>query len=126
MAAVLGLQTQSANVKIPLWTVVVAALVISLGTLLGGRKIINTFKEFAPTDPSLGFGSDLVSAVCLTILSAVGLPASTTHAKSSAVFGAGKVDHTQNKDNKAARQMVLAWVLTFPICAVLAWVFTKI
>ena len=126
LAAVLGLQTQSANVKIPLWTVVVAALVISFGTLLGGRKIINTFKEFAPTDPSLGFGSDLVSAVCLTILSAVGLPASTTHAKSSAVFGAGKVDHTQNKDNKAARQMVFAWVLTFPICAVLAWVFTKI
>ena len=126
LAAVLGLKAQPTNLEIPIWTVVVSALVISLGTLLGGQRIIKTFKSFAPTDPSLGFASDLVSAVSLTVLSAVGLPASTTHAKSSAVFGAGRVDHAEVKDNKSAKQMVLAWGLTFPICAILSWVFTKI
>ena len=125
LTAVLGSKARPDKLMIPMWTVLVSALVISLGTLLGGQKIIKTFKSFAPTDPATGFASDLVSAVCLTVLSAVGLPASTTHAKSSAVFGAGRVDRTSGKDNESARKMVLAWVLTFPICAVLAWIFTK-
>lgn len=126
IAAVLCSADKTPTVAVPLWTVVVSAAVISLGTLLGGRKIIKTFKTFAPADPSLGFASDLVSAVCLTVLSAVGLPASTTHAKSSAIFGAGRADGTQRDSLSPIKGLVLAWVLTFPVCGILAWIFTKL
>ena len=114
------------TVKVPFWTVLTSAFVISLGTLLGGREIIKKFKEFAPTDPKAGFSSDLVSAVGLVMLAALGLPASTTHAKSSAVLGAGLCHRRLSDQLKPFKSMALVWVLTFPASAVLGFLLTKI
>lgn len=126
LAAVLGSGVKGQTVAVPLWTAMVSAAVISLGTLIGGKRIIKRFGSLAPKDPAAGFASDLVSAVVLTVLSAVGLPASTTHAKSSAVIGAGRFDAQTKQDTATLRSMVLAWVLTFPISAALGFIITKI
>ena len=116
----------TAEVTVPLWAVFLSALLISLGTLLGGRKIIERFSEFAPEAPHCGFAADLVSAVGLLLLSAAGLPASTTHAKSSAVFGAGLSERRVKSTRSAILPLIGAWVLTFPVSAALGFVLTKI
>ncbi len=126
LTAALCTSGEYSTVKVPLWTVLTSAFVISLGTLLGGREIIKRFKEFAPTDPKAGFSSDLVSAVGLVVLAAFGLPASTTHAKSSAVLGAGLCDRRLSDQLKSFKSMALVWVLTFPASAVLGFLLTKI
>lgn len=125
LAATLGAGGSDPSVRIPVWTVAVSATVISLGTLLGSKKIIKTFKEFAPKDPAAGFASDLVSAVGLLVLSVFGLPASTTHAKSSAVFGAGLCDRRSGSQFQPFKQMVAVWVLTFPASAIMGFFFTE-
>ncbi len=127
LTAVLTIESvDSQMVTVPLWTALVSAVVISLGTLLGGRKIIKRFSSLAPTDPAAGFASDLISSISLTLLSVLGLPASTTHAKSSAVIGAGKTDRHTRQDRSTLRSMLLAWGLTFPITAVLGFVLAKL
>lgn len=125
LAATLGVSGGD-TVTVPLWAVFVSALLISLGTLLGGRKIIERFSEFAPENPECGFAADLVSAVGLLLLSAAGLPASTTHAKSSAVFGAGLSERRVKSTKTAVLPLVGAWVLTFPVSAALGFALTKI
>lgn len=116
----------TAEVTVPLWAVFLSALLISLGTLLGGRKIIERFSEFAPEAPHCGFAADLVSAVGLLLLSAAGLPASTTHAKSSAVFGAGLLGRRVKSTKSAILPLIGAWVLTFPVSAALGFALTEI
>ncbi len=126
LASALGSNNKPTDVTVPIWTVLVSATVISLGTLLGGRKIIKTLRGFAPSDPASGFASDLISAVGLLILSAFGLPASTTHAKSSAVLGAGLLCHRFGSQLNSFKWMALVWLLTFPVSAALGFFFTKL
>ncbi len=115
----------SAVMSVPVWCLVASAVVISAGTLLGGRKIVKAFDEFAPDKPSAGFSADLCSAVMLLILSALGIQAATTGAKSSAVMGAGKAVGTVTRTN-IIKKMAGAWVLTFPICFVMSLLITKL
>ena len=126
LATILTNPDHPQTVAVPLWAVLTSAVVISLGTLLGGKSIIKRFSEFAPSNPALGFASDLVSAVGLSILSICGLPASTTHAKSSAVLGAGVFDHRLKDLLEPFKWMALAWVLTFPISATLGYFLTRL
>ncbi|MBO5745729.1 MAG: inorganic phosphate transporter [Clostridia bacterium] len=117
---------QKGTVNIPLWATVLSAFFISLGTLLGGKKIIKKFGTLAPTDPCSGFCSDLVSAVTLLILSIFGVPASTTHAKSSAVMGAGTVNIPFKENLTTVKELITAWVLTFPVSAALSFFLTQV
>ena len=125
LAAAMSLGVTADSITVPIWTALVSAVLISLGTLFGGRKIIKRFGELAPTNPAAGFASDLVSAVMLTVLSMLGLPASTTHAKTCAVIGAGASKSRISK-NGTVRSMLAAWGLTFPVTAVLGFILTKI
>ncbi len=126
LTAVLTAKRGQGQVTVPVWTAMVSATVIALGTLIGGKRILRRFGELAPSDPAAGFASDLVSSVALTLLSVSGLPASTTHAKSSAVIGAGFLDRRISQNTETLKAMVLAWVLTFPVSAALGFGLAKI
>ncbi len=113
-------------VSVPFWAVVLSAGMITLGTFLGGRKIVDSIETFAPKNSSQGFSADFVSAVTLSVLSVLGIPAATTVAKTMAIVGAGKVQRPQNKEKTTLKFMVVTWVLTFPACAVLSYLLTKV
>lgn len=96
--------------------------VMALGTALGGKPIVEKVgSELACLSPADGLAADLGAGVVLLTCSLMGLPASTTHAKVSAICGAG-----QNTDKHVARQMARAWVLTFPACGAMAFLLTKV
>lgn len=96
--------------------------VMALGTALGGKPIVEKVgSELADLSPSDGLAADLGAGLVLLVCSALGLPASTTHAKVAAVCGAGR-----GADRQVMGQMAGAWILTFPACGVMAFGLTKL
>ena len=64
---------------------------MALGTALGGKPIVEKVgSELASLSPADGLAADLGAGAVLLACSVLGLPASTTHAKVSAVYGAGR------------------------------------
>ncbi len=107
------------------WQVVVGCgVIMAAGTAVGGGRIIKKVAfGMVSLDPPRGVAADVASAVCLVGCTVLGLPVSTTHARTCAVMGAGK-GGSSNKS--AVRDMIAAWLLTFPVCAVLGYVLAKI
>ena len=96
-----------------------------LGTLLGGRRIVEKLGE-KMTSLSLrsAVSSDIGSALSLFVITLLGIPASTTHIKTCAIAGAaaqwgGKVD------KKELVSIAIGWILTVPACIILAYFITK-
>ncbi len=113
-------------ISVPLWAVVLSAGMITLGTFLGGRKIVDSIDTFAPENSAAGFSADLTSAVTLSVLSVLGIPAATTVAKTMAIMGAGKVTKKYSKADRVQKLMFLAWGLTFPVCAVFSYILSEV
>ena len=105
-----------------LTTALLTAGVMALGTALGGKPIVEKVgSELASLSPADGLAADLGAGLVLALCSALGLPASTTHAKVAAVYGAGR-----EADRRVMGQMAGAWALTFPTCGVLAFALTRL
>ena len=71
------------------------------------------------------FASDLSSSIILFICSTIGLPVSTTNTKTTAIMGVGASKRLSNVNWGVAKEMVIAWVLTFPCCGLIAFLMTK-
>ena len=100
---------------------VLTAGVMAAGTALGGRPIVDKVgTQLAVLTPRDGLAADLGAGLVLAICSALGLPVSTTHAKVAAVCGAGRYPNLH-----AVGQITGAWLLTFPCCGILAFLFTR-
>ena len=111
----------------PFGLTVYCALCMALGTALGGRRIIRAVgQDMTPLSPLQGFAADVAGAVCLLLSTAGGLPVSTTHTKTTAVMGAGAAGGWHSVDWGLAREMVLAWVLTFPGCGMIGFGLVKL
>ncbi len=109
---------------IPLWTVLVAALSISLGTAVGGRRVIRTLGSRLTTlKPENGFAAEASAATLIEIASRLGLPVSTTHCISSTIMGVGATRRLSAVRWGIVEKIVLTWILTFPGCAALGWLF---
>ncbi len=112
---------------LPLWMMVLCSLVMGLGTLLGGGRIIRTVgSKMVHIDQKEGFAADLAGTVALFLSTLQGLPVSTTHAKTCALMGAAVAKDDGFINPKIAGSMFLAWALTFPACGALAFLLTKI
>lgn len=109
----------------PLWEALLCALVMGAGTAVGGRRIIRAVgQDMTSLMPYQGFAADTAAVACLLLATAGGLPVSTTHTKTCAVMGAGAAGGGK-VDRRIASRMVLAWLLTFPACALLGYVLSK-
>lgn len=107
---------------VPAWAGWAVAGVMALGTLMGGRRIIETVgKRMVTLDPRSGFSADLGCAGALLLCTLFGLPVSTTHAKGAAILGAGSTP-----DVGVASSLGAAWLLTFPGCGFLAFGLVKL
>lgn len=104
------------------WECWLCAALMALGTLLGGKRIIETVgRKMVLLTPRSGFAAELGCAVTLTLCTLLGLPVSTTHAKTAAVLGAGS-----SPDAKVAGELGMAWLLTFPICGLFAFLLVRL
>jgi PiT family inorganic phosphate transporter len=112
---------------IPLWVIVVSALALSLGTALGGWRVIKTVgMKITSMQPIHGFATDATAATVIEVASHFGIPVSTTHCATAAVMGVGATRRLSAVRWGVTRKIVLAWVLTFPISGVLGWAIASL
>jgi PiT family inorganic phosphate transporter len=100
---------------IPFWVVLSAHAAISLGTLVGGWRIIHTMgSKITKLQPVGGFAAESGAAVALMTATFFGVPVSTTHAITGAIVGVGTTRRMSAVRWGVAGQIVWAWILTIP------------
>ncbi len=106
--------TISANVGL-----VLVATVMAIGGVINCRKVAETMSQkITRMNPGQGFTANLVTSVLVALASLLGLPVSTTHVSCGSLFGIGVVNGTANV--RTILTILLAWITTLPIGAVLA------
>lgn len=109
------------------WIIVVSALAISTGMALGGWRVIKTLGLMVTTmRPIHGFAAQASAASVIEMASHLGIPVSTTHCISSAIMGVGATQRLSAVRWGVAGNIVTAWIITFPICGVLGYLFALI
>ncbi|MBD8026538.1 inorganic phosphate transporter [Ureibacillus sp. Re31] len=106
------------------WVRIACAIAMGLGTSVGGYKIIKTVGgKIMKIRPVNGAAADLASASVIFGATLIHLPVSTTHVISSAIMGVGSAQRVKGVKWGVARKIVLTWIITMPISAVMAGIF---
>jgi inorganic phosphate transporter, PiT family len=102
--------------RLPLWVIFSAAFAISAGTYSGGFRIMRTLgRKIIHLDPPRGFAAESVGAIVLYTTAFVWhAPVSTTHIITSAIMGSGATRRLSAVRWGVAKNILAAWVLTFP------------
>jgi PiT family inorganic phosphate transporter len=113
------------SIEVPTWVIVVSATALSLGTAVGGWRIMKTMgSRVVELEPVHGFAAETTAATVLLTTAQLGMPVSTTHVISSAIMGVGSARGPKGVRWGVARRILLAWVITIPasgIVAALSW-----
>ncbi len=110
-----------------LWLMLLCSIVMGLGTMMGGKKIIKSVgMDMVKLEKYQGFSADLASSISLLFCSITGLPVSTTHAKTTSIMGVGAVKRLSAINFGVVKEMVLTWILTFPGCGLVGFLMTKL
>jgi inorganic phosphate transporter, PiT family len=113
----------AAGSTVPTWVIVTAATAISLGTYVGGWRIIKTMgSRIIKMDSAQGFAAQGSGAAVILAASHFGYPLSTTHVISGGVMGAGAAKRLSAVRWGVAGNIVAAWVLTLPSAALVGGV----
>jgi inorganic phosphate transporter, PiT family len=108
--------------EVPLWVVVVCAAAIAAGTMAGGKKIIKTMgSKIIRITPLQGFAAETAGAVTIIVASRLGAPVSTTHCINASIMGVGATKRISAVRWGVAGNIVVAWILTMPMSAVLSF-----
>ena len=120
-------KTADGSFLIPIWVIALCSVVMGIGTSVGGARIIKTVGlDMVKMEKYQGFAADLGASICLLGASLFGIPLSTTHTKTTSIMGVGAARRISSVDWRIVREMILAWVLTFPGCGLIAFLMTKL
>lgn len=124
-------QSNVTEFQIPIWMMVLCSVVMALGTSIGGYRIIKSVgMDMVKLEKYQGFSADLAAVLCLFVASIFGLPVSTTHTKTTSIMGVGAAKRLSSVNWGVVKNMISAWILTFPGCGaigfIMALIFMKI
>lgn len=106
---------------IPSWLLAFGGAGIVLGLATWGWRVIETIGEkITELTPTRGFAAEFGAAATVLLASKLGLPISTTHALVGAVFGVGMARGLQALNLKTLKEIVISWIVTIPLCAILS------
>lgn len=121
--AALALGAGALGAHLPIATsFMIVAIAMGIGSLLAGLKVTQTLSEkVTPMTSQEGFAANLTTSVLVTIASRFGMPVSTTHVSSGAIFGIGLRHGKGTIKWKTVLEMIFAWIITLPVAALLAY-----
>jgi len=103
------------------WVPIISFVVIGLGTLSGGWRIIKTMgSKITKVTPLDGVAAETAGAATLFISEELGIPVSTTHTITGAIVGVGVTKRVSAVRWKVTLSLLWAWILTIPVSAVIA------
>lgn len=109
--------------RVHLWVILLCATTMGIGTALGGWKIVRTMGiRLTKLEPVHGFSAETSAALVIEAASRLGIPLSTTHTISTSIMGVGSVQRFSAVRWGVAGEIVAAWILTFPVCGIIAYV----
>jgi len=107
--------------QVPFWVIVLCAVTMAVGTSIGGWRIIKTMgMRLTKLEPVHGFAAETSAALTIELASRLGIPLSTTHTINTAIMGVGATRRLSAVRWGVSRDIVTAWILTFPVCGGLA------
>ena len=123
MALAIYNDTPTKEFSVPLWVILLGAGTLGLSTALGGWRIMRTLgMRITQLETYQGFAAETAAAATLTVTARFGIPLSTTHTIGTAIMGVGATRRISAVRWGIAYNIVVAWVLTFPICFGLGWI----
>jgi PiT family inorganic phosphate transporter len=106
---------------VPFWVIISCYLAISLGTLSGGWKVIETLgMKMTKLKPVHGFSAETAAATSILFSTFLGIPVSTTHTITGAIIGVGATSRLSAIRWGLAYRIVWAWILTIPGSALIS------
>jgi inorganic phosphate transporter, PiT family len=118
-----GASVDPNHLPMPLWVILVSYAAIALGTLSGGWRIVKTMGyKITKLRPVQGFAAETAGAATILGASVAGIPVSTTHVICSSIMGVGSTMGASTVKWGVARSIMIAWVLTIPVSAVIGFV----
>ncbi len=113
--------------QIPLWVILTCALTMGVGTAVGGWRIVRTMGlRITKLEPVQGFAAETGAAMTIELASRLGIPLSTTHTINTAIVGVGAIRRFSAVRWGVTFEIVAAWILTFPVCGLIAWLVAKV
>jgi len=100
---------------VPFWVIIASYSAISLGTLIGGWKVIKTLGlSLTNLKPVHGFCAETAGAITIIGSSLAGIPVSTTHTITGSIMGVGMTRRLSAVRWGVVGRIIMAWVLTIP------------
>jgi PiT family inorganic phosphate transporter len=110
--------------EIPVWVIIISAACLAIGNLVGGMRLIRSVgTQIFHIRPIHGFGAEVSSVAVITASAIVGGNVSATHVTSMSIVGAGSAERLADIQWKFVQKILLTWVFTIPLTALLALVF---
>jgi inorganic phosphate transporter, PiT family len=114
-------QDVSGELTVPMWAIVSCAVSMALGTASGGWRIMKTLgHKIIKLRPINGFAAESAAALVILLATACKAPVSTTHVISASIMGVGASKRVSAVRWGVAKNMLVAWVLTIPIAALVS------
>ncbi|MBQ8164147.1 MAG: inorganic phosphate transporter [Clostridia bacterium] len=118
--------SENTDLGTPVSIILTVSIVMALGALLGGGRIIKTLSEkTVKLSGRSAFASDISSFASAMVFSLVGMPVSTSNIKACALMGAGSA-LKEKINKKTATSLLITTLLTFPVCIALGYIITKL
>jgi inorganic phosphate transporter, PiT family len=115
------LETKVTKDTMPTWIAFGCYLMIGLGTLMGGWKIVKTMgTKITKVTPLEGVCSETAGALTLFTVSQMGVPVSTTHTITGSIIGVGATKRLSAVRWGVTINLLWAWILTIPVSAAIA------
>jgi len=125
LALVLG--GKMAHFAVPVWVMLLCGTVMGIGTALGGWRIMRTVGfKITKLEPVNGFAAESSGALAILLASRFGIPLSTTHCIGTSIMGVGATRRFSAVRWGIARNIVMTWIITFPVCAALGWIIASL
>lgn len=108
------------------WVIALCAATMGVGTAVGGWRIVRTMGlRLTKLQPPQGFAAETGAAATIEFASRLGIPLSTTHTIGTSIMGVGATRRISAVRWGIALNVVAAWILTFPMCGLMAFLVTK-
>ncbi len=112
------------QVHVPIWVILICGIVMGLGTSFGGWRIIRTMGfRLTKLEPVNGFAAESSASMAILLASFTGVPLSTTQTINMAIVGVGSTRRFSAVRWGVTNEIVMAWLLTFPVCGILGYLF---
>jgi len=120
-----------ATFHVPFWVILLSHVAIASGTYFGGWRIVKTMgQKITKLKPSHGFCAETAGGLTLLVTAFWGISVSTTHTITGAIMGVGATKRLSAVRWGVAKSIVIAWVLTIPLSAIVSavvyWVLSPL